>query len=192
MLILSGHKGRLRSIAFSHDGQLLASCAGNGTAVSLWDTARGKRMGFLSEHVVRVACVAFSPGPDKLLASSDIYGRIHLWDPVARKLQGSLANNGGSASCIAISPASRLLAVVLNSWSGHSIALWDSADRKARGTLTGTGGYAYALAFVPVAGFPFVLGTQRSIDWWEQDVQKVTARLRSSSPVRALACSSDG
>jgi WD40 repeat protein len=37
MLVLKGHRGSVRSLAFSADGLKLASAAGQGTAVSLWD-----------------------------------------------------------------------------------------------------------------------------------------------------------
>jgi WD40 repeat protein len=102
MLILKGHKGRLRCLAFSPDSRFLASAAGKEKAVSLWDTARGKRLGFLSGDVYgRLTCLAFGPGG--LLASANRFGPIREWDTASRELQATLPLRQGSADSRAAS-----------------------------------------------------------------------------------------
>ena len=71
MLILKGHKGRLRCLAFSPDGRWIASAAGGGTTVSLWDATKGKRLGFLGGHPSRVIGLGFAPVAGGLLASRE-------------------------------------------------------------------------------------------------------------------------
>jgi WD40 repeat protein len=191
MLILPGHKGRLRSIAFSHDGRFLASCAGNGTAVSLWDTSRGKRLGFLSGNEVRITCVAFSPEPDNLLASSDIYGHVHFWDPGTRELRGSLPSSDGHVACITFSPDGRVLAVARNFWAQCSLGLADVHTQKIQDRVPASWRDVFSLVFV--GNQPLLaIAHDRGIDWWDSKAHKMCDRLPHSRPVRALACSGDG
>jgi WD40 repeat protein len=78
MQLLSGRRNAaVRSLAFAGEGQYLASCAGQGTSVTLWRLATGKRSN-LSGHgraVVRVAASARGGW----LASEDEGGGHALW-----------------------------------------------------------------------------------------------------------------
>jgi WD40 repeat protein len=193
VLMLSGHKGKLRSIAFSHDGRLLASCAGNGRAVSIWDTTRGKRLGFLTGHALRVTCLAFSPVSENRLASSAGSDFVYLWDVDSMKPAASLTNSRGTASSLAFSPDGRILTVGLYTWSTYFLASWDvrRASWDDRGPLSGSSANAFSLAFVN-GRRTLVVGSDRSIDWWDYEARTIHRRVPQSSPVRALSGSSDG
>src|SRR4051794_29628765 len=79
MLVLQGHRARMRSLSFSADGSKLASAAGQGRSVSLWDLSRGGQRTFLSRHQDKVTDVAFAPS-GSLLVSLDTGGAILAWD----------------------------------------------------------------------------------------------------------------
>ncbi len=66
------------SLAFSPDGQLLASGSVDG-CIHLWDVETGKKLKTLRDGVSEVYSIAFSPD-GSLLASSSWLGGIRLWD----------------------------------------------------------------------------------------------------------------
>src|SRR5262249_2982201 len=66
------------SVAFSHDGKLLASGSWDGK-VQLWNTRTSKLKAALWTHYIDVPAVAFSPD-GKILAAGRANGQIKLWD----------------------------------------------------------------------------------------------------------------
>jgi WD40 repeat protein len=83
LLRLTGHTGRVNSVAFSPDGRRLASGSWDRT-IKLWDTAHGDEVLTLSGHTQGVVRVAFSPD-GYLLASGSNDDTVRIWD--ARPLQ---------------------------------------------------------------------------------------------------------
>lgn len=71
------HKG-LRSMAFSADGNLLAT-SGNDRTVKVWDVQSGRSLFSLEGHLAEVNAVAFNPKDKKVLASVGTDGKIIVW-----------------------------------------------------------------------------------------------------------------
>src|SRR5262249_32861187 len=67
LLTVPGHAGQMTCVAFTRDGQRLAT-KGPDTTVQIWDAHTGKELRTLRGHRQGVHCVAFSPD-GRLLAS---------------------------------------------------------------------------------------------------------------------------
>ena len=118
-------------VAFSPDGELLASADANGT-VQLWNAATRRPFGRpLNADTGRdegVYGVAFSPDGQNL-ATADIDGTVRLWNPATRRHVGAplTADTGprGAVHGVAFSPNGKLLAAAdedgtVRLWNPHT------------------------------------------------------------------------
>ena len=105
---ISSHKGKVRSLSFSHDNQYIASGSDDRT-IKLW-TRDGALIKILSGHEKSVVSVSFSSDNTIVSASKD--GTIKLW-----QLDGTLVTNipvqiqGNLITTAAISPNKEFIAV---------------------------------------------------------------------------------
>ncbi len=130
--ILTGHAGELegvdnghssvegvKSVAFSPDGETLASGGGD-NVIHLWDIETGKREMTLVGHTHWVFSLAFSPD-GKTLASGSVDSDIRLWDAYTGEHKKTLTGHSAWVRSIAFSPDGKTL--VSGSDDG-SVLLW--------------------------------------------------------------------
>ncbi len=139
---LEGHTSRIRSVAFSPDGTILASGSVDNT-IKLWDIATHAPIATL-EHTDRANSVAFSP--DGTILASGSIDHITLWDVATGKNIATLAEHPYTNRSLAFSPDGTTLA----SGSGDHIRLWDVEMRIPITTLRHRqGDVVYSVIFSP-------------------------------------------
>ncbi|GAA0432361.1 hypothetical protein GCM10010357_62440 [Streptomyces luteireticuli] len=141
---LTGHTGRVTSVAFSPDGKILATASSDNT-VRLWSTAEGTLRNTLTSHKDTVSSVAFSPDGKTLATGSDDK-TVRLWDVHTGILRSALTGHTSAVSAVAFSPDGRTLATGSND---KTIRLWDVASNNTRSTLTGHTHAITAVVFSP-------------------------------------------
>lgn len=139
--IIQGHRGEVRSVVFSPDGQYFASASWDDT-IKLW-TPQGTLLKTLTGHQGGVNDVTVSPN-GQVLASSSIDGTVKLWQPDGLLLK-TLTGHTDGVFGLAFSPDSQTLASV--SWD-QTVRLWQT-DGTELTVLKGHQNGLWAVAFSP-------------------------------------------
>uniref|UniRef100_UPI004056B6CE nSTAND1 domain-containing NTPase n=1 Tax=Candidatus Electronema sp. TaxID=2698783 RepID=UPI004056B6CE len=186
--VFKGHEAEVNSIAFSHDGKLLASSSGNDMLfddfgredgnLRLWDVANSKELAVLKGHGAAVFEAAFSPD-DKTLASPSRDGTVRLWDVISGKELDVIEHGLDRVYSVAFSPDGRLLA----SGTGHGIVyLCNIANRKAElwDVYEGHEKEVHSVAFSPDGRFLASASLDGTVRLW--DVRPYTLFLNGTKP----------
>ena len=137
------HEHDVSSLAFSSDGQTLASGSWDKTIV-LWDSPNDY-LTDLTGHTDFVTSVAFSPN-GKILASGSWDKTIILWDVASYEVLLTLTGHTDRVLAVAFSPDGRSLA---SGSDDQTIRLWDVATGQQRDILLGHTSGVTAVAFSP-------------------------------------------
>jgi WD40 repeat protein/serine/threonine protein kinase len=140
------HKSAALSVAFSHDGRLLASGSQDGT-VTIWDAITWRSIqSWVAHQNHHVRSVHFSPD-SQCLATAGWDGTARVWDVrTGRALFTLQGRSNRHFNRVVFSSDGRLLA---SDGADHDVELWDARTGELRSKLQGHPVSVTGLAFSP-------------------------------------------
>lgn len=141
---LEGHTSAVTAVAFSPDGQVLASASYDNT-IKLWDVATGKPIKDLVGHEGFVWALAFS-ADGKILATGSDDKTVRLWELASGKVARILSGHTGPVEAVAFSPDGGVLATA---GDYATIRLWDVATSREIKALAGHSSQVKSASFSP-------------------------------------------
>ena len=192
---LKGHSGWVTSVAFSVDGQRLASGSWDQT-VKFWDVSTGQELGTLASKMKEVQALAFSRD-GHWLATENSSNTVTLWDATTGRGIRTLPGNkplgvlGDSwVYSIAFSPDGHWLASGVDD---KTVRLWDVTTGRAVRDLAAPRRSVIYIAFSPDGRWLASGGDDKTIKIWEvstgQEIRRLSGHKKS---VYAVAFSPNG
>lgn len=195
VLFRSAADASTSSVAFSPDGQWLASGCTDGI-VRLWEITTGTvQMIHTLRHTAFVSSVAFS-SDSTLLAAGAYDGTVKVWNMVTRQTVTTLSGHTDAVKSVAFSPDGRLLAVGAG---GRMVKLWNIREsRQVRSfryqSLSHTPSwFVYSVVFSPDGKLLATGGEGNMVRLWDIDTgQQLDVLVAHRGMVRAVVFSPNG
>ncbi|PHH51864.1 Vegetative incompatibility protein HET-E-1 [Ceratocystis fimbriata CBS 114723] len=139
---LEGHGGCVTSVAYSNDGQRLAS-GSHDKKVKIWDTTSGACLHTLKAHGDVVTSVAFSEDGNRLASGSDDK-TVKIWDAASGMHVRTLESHDGWVTSVMFSNYGHKLA---SGSDDKTVKIWDATSGECLHTLEGHDSWVISVAF---------------------------------------------
>ena len=147
--LLTGHESQVLCVAFSPDGQTLASGSWDRT-IRLWNPYTGQHKATLMDDGMwDVTSIAFSPDGSTLASGGGRWSnKIRLWDIETGSRTAIFAGHEGNVTSVVFSPDGTILASG-GGWKDNTIRLWDVRAGYQIANFTGHKYSVTSVAFSP-------------------------------------------
>jgi WD40 repeat protein len=140
-----GHTDDVRTVAWSPDGQYIAS-GSNDHTVQVWHAGTGRTIATYRGHYSWVYALAWSPD-GKFIASAGRDKRVRLWDASSGTHLHSYRGHSSVVRAVAWSPDGKYVASAGND---RTIQVWHADTREPLCVLQGHTDYVNSLAWSPL------------------------------------------
>jgi WD40 repeat protein len=189
-MTLTGHETKVYSVAFSPDGEQLATIGDDGTTI-IWDANTGKEFLRLPgttkpSDLYTEQRIAYSPD-GKLLAACDS-NQLKLYDPDSGKLILALSGHKSDVISVTFSADGKYLATGSVDTAVH---IWDAASGKLLRVLEGHSAPVGGLAFSPDQKLLLTSSEDGTLIIWDVDTGELLRNLPNFT-VYKVSFSPDG
>ena len=171
---LEGHQDDVEAVAFSPDGELIATASADGTA-RVWDVATRRQSSVLMGHGGQVNSVAFLPDGTHIATASDD-GTARIWQVQSGRQTNVLAGHDGPVNSVAISPDGSL---ILTASADATIRLWRIVDGQQANVADHASGVSSA-SFSP-DGSLIATSSYRTVSLWDASFDSPPDLFRGAS-----------
>ncbi|RKU28100.1 hypothetical protein C6499_10515 [Candidatus Poribacteria bacterium] len=188
LALIGGHTGYAAAIAFSPDGDTLASGSADDT-VRLWDVETGTLINTLTGHTGWVKSVAYSPDGNTLITGGSNDRTVRLWDTNTGTLQNTLTGHTGAVISVAFSPDGN---TIVSGSNDRTARLWDANTGTLKNILRHTD-WVYSVAFSPDGNTLASGGYDGTVRLWDTNTGTLQNTLTGhTNAVDSVAFSPDG
>ena len=160
---LEGHTDPVYAVAWSRDGQTIATAGFDGT-VRLWNAASRKQIKSLEGHTKLVLAVAFSPDGTQVVSGS-LDKTARIWSYSVEWCESKAGRSWFQPRALAVKPDGKQVAAA----SGNAVKIWDLATGKVIKDLEGSGGEVVSLAWGKAPGQLACGDRSHTIRLWKED-----------------------
>lgn len=180
------HAGWVRSICYSPDSSILASCGGN--LVRLWQTRDGGLLATLEGHTADITSVCFSADA-KLLASASMDATIRIWDRQTGACIHVLRGHTGIVHAACFHPEGKIVA---SAGEDKTVRLWSTDTGECLRSLPGHSEWVAAVAFSPDGAVLASGGGDTTVRLWHPHSGQCTRSLDGHRGAVSSLCFGSG
>ncbi len=186
--ILRGHAGAVRDVAWSPDGQRIATASYDGTA-RVWDAERSIELAVLRGHQDVVLGVAWSPDGQRVATGS--HDRtIRIWDATNGTELAAFRGHEDYVVGVAWAPLGQRIASVSRD---RTVRVWDAETAAELAILRGHEDRVRAVAWAPDGHRIATTAADRTVRVWDAETAAELAILRGHEDwVEGMAWAPDG
>lgn len=185
---LTGHHSSIHGLAFSLEGNILASSSADRT-VKLWNPDSRIPRATLSGHSSLIEAIAWTPD-GRILASGSWDYAIKIWDVQTAELIHTFCEHSGWIKSLAISPDAKIL---VSASADRTIKIWNLQTKELQNTLCGHSGAVHCVAISPDGQTLASGGADQTIKIWDLGNSEVQQTLEGhADAVNALTFSPSG